>query len=454
MNRLRVHLANTAAKFVKWMLRISGKKGTTLPGKVALSICPTILAHYGEKLQGNVVLITGTNGKTTTSNLLTQFLRADGRNVISNSLGANLIQGIVSALIDGYDKSKPGQTAVIEVDEATISKVIEPLQPCAVLVTNFFSDQLDRFGTVETVVKFVEDALNKAPLHTRIVLNADDPLVSSIAPQKQNVTWYGVNSSTLPSADAREGADGKYCRECGTELAYTRYHYGQLGFYRCHGCGFKRAKPDFAVEHVRLHEGGIQFSFNGQTGFISSPSLYNVYNASAALTAAHFLGVNRDVLSEQMTSLSTGLGRMERLDVSGKPVLLTLVKNTTGCNQVLTALQQDEHPSYLVVVLNDRAADGTDISWIEQTNFEKLRTFSRLERIWATGTRAADMGTRLEKAGLGRLTKVVDGDALSAVDQALTALPDGYQLYILSTYTSLYAIRDHLLAQERVPTEG
>ncbi|GIM48341.1 UDP-N-acetylmuramyl peptide synthase [Collibacillus ludicampi] len=454
LNRLRFFLAINVSKFVKQILRLTGRKGTTLPGAIALRICPDILSHFGSKLNGNVVLITGTNGKTTTSNLLTHFLRKDGRAIISNSLGANLIQGIVTTFLDGYKgKAADGQAVVLEVDEATIGKVIQPLHPNAVVVTNFFRDQMDRYGEVDTVVELVGNALKKAPDHTMLILNADDPLVSSIAPEGKRVIWYGINSSDFSAEDHNEVKDGKFCRTCSSPLHYTQYHYGQLGFYRCLTCGFQRANPDYAAERVRLHEEGILFELKGDVGRINSPALYNVYNALAAITAANLMGVKREVLREEMSSMATGLGRMERMNIAGKHVMLTLVKNPTGFNQVLSVVQQETRPAHLVVVLNDHYADGTDVSWIWDTNIEKLRKMSRLQRIWATGTRAFDMGVRLKYAGFGDITEVMEGD-IRTVDHALAELPEGHLLYILSTYTSLYAIRDHLLAKGRIEVEA
>jgi lipid II isoglutaminyl synthase (glutamine-hydrolysing) len=453
LNRLRVFLAVHVARFVKWVLRMTGRKGTTLPGAVALRICPDILSYFGDRMDGNVVLITGTNGKTTTSNLLSRFLLKDGRPVMNNSLGANLIQGIVTTFLDGFQgKKAAGQAVVLEVDEATIGKVIRPLRPFAVVVTNFFRDQMDRYGEVDTVVELVGDALRNAPDRTTVILNADDPLVSSIAPPGKRVVWYGINSSEFSASDPNEVRDGKFCRICSSPLRYTQYHYGQLGFYTCTGCGFKRANPDFAAERVRLHEEGILFEVQGDVGRIHSPALYNVYNALAAITAARVMGIERNVLREEMRQMKTGLGRMERINVGDHSVMLTLVKNPTGMNQVLSVVQQEKRPVHLVFVLNDRYADGTDVSWIWDTNLEKLHGMNDLRKIWATGTRVYDMGVRLKYAGFGDRTEVMEGD-LRTVDHVLDHLPAGHTLYILSTYTSLYAIRDHLLAKGRVEVE-
>jgi UDP-N-acetylmuramyl tripeptide synthase len=443
---LRFHAAVLAAKMTKKLLTLTGRKGTTLPGQIALRICPTLLATYGKILGQRTVFITGTNGKTTTSNLLVHFLREDGRNVISNSLGANLIQGIATTLIEGVDLSDPhDQAVVLEVDEATIGNVIGHLQPKAVVVTNFFRDQMDRYGELDTVVEMVGRALQKAPDNTTVILNADDPLVTSIAPEGKKVVYYGIESSQFDTKTHTEVRDGKFCRKCGGNLHYSLYHYGQLGFYNCPSCDFARPVPAVVAEDVALHMEGIRFHVGEVTGFINSPALYNVYNALAAITASTVFGVQDQVLMREMGDMKTQLGRMERLTAAnGKELMLTLVKNPTGFNEVLKVVEHERRPVELVIILNDRYADGTDVSWIWDTNIERLHQFADLRRIYCSGTRAEDFAIRLKYADLGGITEVVDGD-IACVDQALRDLPSGHMLYILSTYTSLYNIRDHLL---------
>lgn len=463
MSSWRFRAAVLAAKSIKRILTLTGRKGTTLPGNIALRICPDLLANYGELLGERIVFVTGTNGKTTTSNLLVNFLRADGREVISNSLGANLIAGIATTLIEGVDQRYAhAQAAVLEVDEATIGNVIVPLQPKAVLVTNFFRDQMDRYGELDTVVEMVGSALKKTPPTTTVILNADDPLVTSIAPDDKSIVYFGIESSEFDSEDHSEVRDGKFCRKCGGNLQYTLYHYGQLGFYKCPSCDFSRPEPTLAAERVRLHEEGIAFEIGKVTGFINSPAVYNVYNALAAITASTVFGVQDEVLVSEMSYMKTQLGRMERLySNTGRELMLTLVKNPTGFNEVLKVVEHERNPVELVIILNDRYADGTDVSWIWDTNIERLQEFADLRRIYVCGTRAEDFAIRLRYADLGDITELVEGD-VNCVDTALRQLPPGHMLYILSTYTSLYAVRDHLLeqggsevaAQNRAPVPG
>ncbi|MBL0388194.1 DUF1727 domain-containing protein [Tumebacillus sp. ITR2] len=448
MSSWRFRAAVLAARTIKRILTLTGRKGTTLPGKVALNICPDLLASYGDMLGERIVFVTGTNGKTTTSNLLVHFLRQDGREVISNSLGANLIAGIATTLIEGVvPRRAHSQAAVLEVDEATIGKVIVPLRPKAVVVTNFFRDQMDRYGELDTVVEMVGSALKKTPADTTVLLNADDPLVTSIAPADKNVVYFGIESSQFDAQSHSEVRDGKFCRKCGNSLHYSLYHYGQLGFYKCPSCDFARPEPGIAAERVRLHEEGIAFQVGKVTGFINSPAVYNVYNALAAITASTVFGVQDQVLVREMSYMKTQLGRMERLiSGSGRELMLTLVKNPTGFNEVLKVVEHERRPVELVIILNDRYADGTDVSWIWDTNIERLQEFADLRRIYCAGTRAEDFAIRLKYADLGDITELVDGD-IACIDTAVRQLPPGHMLYILSTYTSLYAVRDHLLDQ-------
>ncbi|CAM3495663.1 MAG: DUF1727 domain-containing protein [Hydrogenibacillus schlegelii] len=451
---LKTWAAIGTAKMIKRLLAALGRKGTTLPGAVALRISPDLLRYYGRKLEGRVVFVTGTNGKTTTSNLLAHFLRKDGRKVISNALGANLMQGIATALIEGFSPSSRNQVAVLEVDEATIGKAIEPLQPAAVVVTNFFRDQLDRYGELDAVVGMVERALERTPPQTTVVLNADDPLASSVAPPGKKTVYYGVESTEMPMDEQGEVRDGKFCRRCGSLLRYRLYYYGQLGFYDCPGCGFRRPTPDVAARRVRLQDGGIVFELDGETGVVDTPAFYNVYNALAAIAAAKVLGVQPRLIAREMKRLNIGLGRMERLRVDGeRETWLALVKNPTGCNQVLKVVIQMDRPMDLVFILNDRHADGTDVSWIWDAHLERLKAQNHLRRVIAAGTRAHDMAVRLKYAGLGDITTIQEGD-VAAVDAALSELPFGHTLVVLSTYTSLYAVRDHLLKKGGAAVEA
>jgi UDP-N-acetylmuramyl tripeptide synthase len=257
--------------------------------------------------------------------------------------------------------------------------------------------------------------------------------------------FFGIGSSAFHSETHSEVRDGKFCRRCGGQMEYSLYHYGQLGFYQCSSCEFGRPEPTVAAEGVRLHQEGIAFRVMGMTGFINSPAVYNVYNALAAISASSVLGVKDEVLRREMGYMKTQLGRMERLtSADGRELMLTLVKNPTGFNEVLKVVEHEQRPVELVIILNDRHADGTDVSWIWDTNIERLHQVADLRRIYVSGTRAEDFAIRLRYAELGEITEIVEGD-LNCVDTALRNLPEGHMLYILSTYTSLYAVRDHLL---------
>ncbi|RKQ83524.1 MurT ligase domain-containing protein [Brockia lithotrophica] len=450
---LRTWAAIGTAKAIKRLLMALGRKGTTLPGAIALRICPDLLRYYGKKLEGRVVFVTGTNGKTTTSNILTYLLKKNGNKVISNALGANLIEGITTAFIEGFAASNNNQLAVIEVDEATLCKVIDHIPPKVVVVTNFFRDQLDRYGELEAVVDMVERALKRTPPYTIVVVNADDPLASSVAPQEKKTIFYGVESTKMPMNKQEEIRDGKLCRRCGALLRYQLYYYGQLGFYECPVCGFRRPTPDVTARNVRLQDGGVAFELDGESGFVDTPAFYNVYNVLAAIAAAKVLGVKPMIIAHEMKRLKIGLGRMERFMVGNEmETWLVLVKNPTGCNQVLKTIIRIDRPITLVFILNDRDADGTDVSWIWDVHLEQLKEQKNIKRIIAAGTRAYDIAVRLKYADLKDVTMIREGD-VSAVEVALSELTVGHTLVILSTYTSLYAVRDYLLKKGGVYVE-
>lgn len=452
---IRAEISIFAARTAAFLLRLTGRKATTLPGSVALKLYPQILEYLGSKLQGRILFVTGTNGKTTTSNLVSQFLIKDGHDVISNALGANLIQGITAALIDGIRiVNVEQQIAVLEVDEATLPKVVQPLQPKAIVVTNFFRDQMDRYGEVESVVRMVENAMRYAPQGCTVILNADDPLVASIAPPQAHTLYYGIESTDIVADDVRDVRDGKFCRKCGSSLQYSLYYYGQLGIYTCPSCEFTRPDPVVVARNLVISDGGIRFTWNEGPGFLHSPAFYNVYNALAAVTAATVLGVSKKVLVQGMQQLSTGLGRMERIVLTdGTKVMLALVKNPTGMNQVIRVLGRLDQETEAVLILNDRYADGTDVSWVWDTDLESLQQAGHIHRITVGGTRMYDMAVRLRYAGLGDKVEIAQGD-IAAVEQALKQLDSNRLLFICTTYTSLYAIRDHLLSKGRAPVEN
>lgn len=437
----RLLLAFLLQQSTKGLSRLLGRDGTALPGAMALKFDPNAIKKVRARLEG-AILVTGTNGKTTTTRILSEIAREAGFQVITNSLGANMRQGIATALLDRLPElrnAKKAQKAigVIEVDEATLPKVIEDLDPDAVVVTNFFRDQMDRYAELDHVVAKVKGALDRVP-KARRVLNADDPLVRSL--EGEDTLFYGFSPENGESQESDPSLclDGQTCKSCGSRLDYRVRFYGQLGDYRC-ACGFHRPTPEVEAGPLTRTREGFAFDVLGHRAGIQSPGRYNVYNALAAVAGAHALRWNPDAVGRAIASIKTDIGRMERLvNEAGKEVLLTLVKNPMGLNQVLDVVATDPEETDFLMILNDQAADGRDVSWIWDASLEKLDR-SRFGTVLVSGLRAHDLAVRLKYAGLTGID--VEEDPFRAAERMTKP---GRPLHLLTTYTSLYALRDHL----------
>ncbi|MBE3551397.1 MAG: DUF1727 domain-containing protein [Kyrpidia tusciae] len=482
--RWRFWAALVVGRAVSRLLRAAGRKATTLPGVVAMRLCPDFLAVAGARFAGKIVLITGTNGKTTTSNLVGGWLRDNGWQVVSNRLGANLVQGIATAVVEQLPLTRrEREAAVFEVDEATVEKVVEDLAPGVVVVTNFFRDQMDRYGELDRVVDLVAAALARVPKSCVCLINGDDPLAYRAAPEGRAVRFYGLDAPQWLEPGSREVRDGKFCGFCGHPLGYAGFFYGQLGVWRCPGCGRERPGPDPAARRIRLAGTGLAFEVDGLPARLDSPGLYNVYNVLAAYGAVRALGLSAEQVRAAMGRIRTGLGRLERFRVEGRPVVLALVKNPAGLNEQLKVVERTPDVTDVVLVLNDLYADGTDVSWIWDADLERLKD-KGFERVWCAGTRAEDMAIRVRYAEWPGEIRMIR-DPTACVEAAVsreggrrsgadgTRGPEeaggigrsgqgkrtgelsgrsgpGGAVYVLTTYTSLYTLRDWLLRRGEV----
>lgn len=455
MDRWRFRVAVWTGRILSRLLRGLGRKATTLPGVVALRLDPRFFSSVGRRFRGRVVLITGTNGKTTTNNLLSEWLGRDGWSVISNRLGANLAQGLASAVVEQLSfRLRPKEAAVFEVDEATVAKVVEELKPKVVVVTNFFRDQMDRYGELDRVVELVAEGLKKLPEDGICVVNGDDPLAHSAVPENCAVRFFGVDDPSRLQPSCREVRDGKFCRFCGHALAYEGFFYGQIGVWWCPGCNRSRPRPSIAARRLTEAGEGLDFEVEGWKARLDSPGLYNVYNVLAAYGAAEALGVSREVLGPALRRIRTGLGRVERFTVGGRPLTLALVKNPAGFNEQLKVLRSTPGVSDVVLVLNDLYADGTDVSWIWDVEMEQLAGVP-FERIWCAGTRAEDMAVRVRYAEWSGELRVIreprDAVAFAAAEKGGATAG---RIFVLTTYTSLYPLRDWILERGGVEDRG
>ncbi len=382
---LRRCIAVAAGRLAGTLSRRLGRGGgTALPGLVALSLDPGILPHLARQIPQGAVLITGTNGKTTTSRMLAEALRAGAYAPLQNRTGSNLLRGITAAFLArtslrGRLKVVDRSVGVFEVDEAVLPLAIPLVQPRVVLITNLFRDQLDRYGEVDTVRSLWQKAVASLPEHTTVVLNADDPAVASLGDFAQGpVLYFGIEDHRTGSPVLDHAADSLYCLRCGRPYEYTAVLYSHLGHYRCPQCGKGRPRPQVSAGRIAFQSfERTQYEMDtpqGRTAVsLNLGGLYNVYNALGAASAAVALGLPLSVIREALARFTPAFGRMERLDLEGRRVCLILVKNPTGFNQVLRTLGQGLRPHTILMVLNDQIADGQDISWVWDVDFEELR---------------------------------------------------------------------------------
>ena len=445
----RFWVALWASKIITKGLLVTGKKGTTLPGKVANWIDPEIMRHLSVAYTDGIIMITGTNGKTTTANLLASIIRQSGEEFAFNQAGANLVTGITGALIQNtrWNGISRACLALLEVDEATVPKFCEQVSPTLAIVTNFFRDQLDRYGELDTTVRMVRESL---PKETVLVLNADDPLVAQFGTDHPQVIYYGVERTPDSRSESEETREARFCPVCGTELNYTLFHYGQLGLFNCLGCGFHRPEPEILAQNVRLEEGLLLFQVDVAPFSLSLQGYYNLYNALAALTAARQLGINDGLIERGLCSFIPQAGRMERFYLPEGEITLTLVKNPTGFDQVIQTMLGVNKPLRILIGINDLAADGRDISWLWDVNFERLGIHdATINQVICTGIRAEDIALRLKYAGVSVEKLVIEHTLAEALDRLQVGRSWEEVAFILPTYTLLFPLRELLESRQK-----
>lgn len=446
----RFWLAVWAGKGISGILKLFGKKGTTLPGKIALRLDPDLIRELSVEYTDGIIMVTGTNGKTTTANLLANILRAAGKVFAFNQAGANLVTGITGALLE--NTRWVGQTkvklALLEVDEATVPKFCQQAIPQIAIVTNFFRDQLDRYGELDTTVKLVRDAISSK---TDLILNADDPLVAQFGSGRIHSLYYGVERTPESKGESTETREARFCPSCGGLLEYSLYHYGQLGVYSCLECEYKRPEPPVLAQDVCSEEDGLRFRVGVTSYSIGLQGYYNLYNALAAIAAAKRLGVKDRDIERGLREFVPQAGRMEQFFLPQGNATLTLVKNPTGFNQVIqTIFTIKERPIRILIGINDLAADGRDISWLWDVDFELFaQEAQRIQKIICTGLRAEDMAVRLKYAGVPVDKLRIEHDLGKALEQIQDNREVREAVFILPTYTLLFPMRE-ILEQKQV----
>jgi lipid II isoglutaminyl synthase (glutamine-hydrolysing) len=436
--------ARSLAHLVRAASRRSGRSGgTTAPGRMLLKLSPDALKRMAGELEAGSVLLSATNGKTTTAAMIAACLERDRRPVVHNRAGSNMAWGVATALLDAG--REPGQLGLFEVDEAWLPSVADQLEPRLLLLSNLFRDQLDRYGELELLADRWAELVGRLDGRARFVLNADDPLVADLGRDRTGVTYFGVEDDSQALPSMQHAADSKHCRNCGAAYAYEAIYLGHLGRYRCPNCGRERPAPQVAATQVQLDGmSGSHVKLRTPQGALELelplPGLYNVYNAVAAVATALELGVPLATVDEALEGFGGAFGRVETIPMDGRGVSILLIKNPAGANEVLRTLTLEDGELDLWLALNDRIADGRDVSWIWDADFEVLA--GRVRRATCAGTRAEEMALRLKYAGIDAGIEV-ERDLERSLDAAVAGT-EGERLYALPTYTALLELRDLL----------
>lgn len=421
---MKKYAAKNIAKLARYASRKVGKQGTDLPGQIARKIDPLILRKLANEVD-EIVMISGTNGKTTTSNLIGYTLKKNNINIIHNTEGANMAAGITSSFI--VQSNKNTKIAVIEIDEGSIPRVLNEMTPTMMVVTNFFRDQMDRFGEIDIMVDNIAQSITDKGI--KLLLNADDPFVSRLKIASDDIVYYGMKKG-IHDFEQSTMVESKYCPNCGRLLNYSHVHYNQIGHYTCE-CGFNRATPQYEVTDFNQAP-FIKVGLNETSFDMKIAGDYNVFNVIAAYTVLRELGLNDHSIKKGFESYTSDNGRMQYYKNSKKEALINLAKNPAGLNASLSVGEQIDGNKVYLISLNDNGADGRDISWIYDADFEKLSR-QNIKAIICTGQRAEELALRLKYAEV-EAEVVIEHSIEKATELSMT-----YNEFIVAipNYTSL-----------------
>jgi lipid II isoglutaminyl synthase (glutamine-hydrolysing) len=436
---LEILLARAAGS----LSRLAGTGGgTTVPGKLLWKLDPAAVDELARRLPLGSALVSATNGKTTSAAMAAGIL-AGKLKLAHNSSGANLVSGVASTLLT----ARGAELGLFEVDEAALPELARRLGPRAVCLGNLFRDQLDRYGELELVAERWRGAVRELPEDSALVVNGDDPQVGDLGGERNSGmrTVFGVDDPRHAHPALQHAADSKWCIRCGTPYDYAAAYIGHLGDYRCPACGHGRPPLEVVGREIEL-EGIERVSFDlitpegGRRVKLGVPGLYNVYNALGAASLARALGASLDEIQHGLEAFHAAFGRFERIELDGKSLLVLLIKNPAGANEAIRTLLAGTAPTLVLVALNDATADGRDVSWIWDVDFEPL--LPALEQLVATGDRAAELALRFKYAGFDERAIEVVPELERALDRALELTPPGGELVALPTYTAMLALRD------------
>ena len=431
------------SKVVLFLSKHILKGGSTFPGTIALKFDKNILKTISKGYK--VILVTGTNGKTTTTSMITNIFKNKGYRVITNNTGANLFRGIVSCFIDNYkfSKSNKGSYAIIEVDEANLKFVTDYITPEIITITNLFRDQLDRYGEVYTTLEKILEGVHKVPSST-LVLNGDDSLFGVLDVKNPKV-YYGFSNPINDNNTIDINADAKFCKVCKAPYKYNFVTYNHLGDYYCSECGYKRPELKYKMEGIiDQTPNSSSVMINGNEVTISQSGIYNIYNGLCAYSIASESGIENDIIASSLGKVDSSFGRQEKIQIEDKNVQIILVKNPAGYNQALDTLCLNKESFSTLFMLNDNYADGRDVSWIWDVNFEKLSSLP-IEDVFISGIRLYDMAVRLKTAGLKEESFIIEEDYEKLTEKLKASKSNN--IYILATYTAMINYRKFLYSK-------
>ncbi len=428
------------SKIVIKLSKFLFKGGSNFPGKVALKLDKNILKTICKDYK--IIVITGTNGKTTTTSMVYNILKHAKKHVITNNTGANMLTGIVSCFIENYSFKKCSETnyAVIECDEANVTLFTDYVTPEIITVTNLFRDQLDRYGEVYTTLKKILKGIKKVPL-SNLILNGDESLLGDLNLPNRTI-YYGFNCSPTNKKRVDANADAKFCKKCKNPYKYNFLTYNHLGDYYCEKCGYKRPELDYTLDEIKEQTpDGSLVVISGKEYYVNQPGTYNMYNALCAYSIAVVCGISTSYIYDSLKKQKSSFGRQEAINIEGKEIKIILVKNPAGYDQAINTLSLDSRTFNLAVLLNDNYADGRDVSWIWDVNFEKLSSLD-IDKIMISGIRLYDMAIRLKVAGLPQDNFIICKHYENLIDEIKNCKSN--TVYVLATYTAMITFRKFL----------
>lgn len=437
---MRYFLAVILGKAVQLALKILKRKGTTAPGSIALKICPDFLNRMKKKLPGKIIAVLGTNGKTTTNNLVADFIEKAGKKVVCNRGGANMMAGTATAFLSKTSVFGKlcADAATIEMDEAWAKHIFECLKPDVVVLGNLFRDQLDRYGEIEMTMQHLKIAIAKVP-NAVLIANGDDPLICATVHEFSNKKkFFGILEKL--SDEKAQVKEGKFCSLCGKELEYEFVHFSQMGKFYCE-CGFKRPELSFAATNISVFP-KLKFTVSDLGEIeLNGRGVYNIYNVLGSMAGAMECGASFDDVLSCTKAYKPQTGRMEEITLeNGKKVCLILAKNPAGFNQSVRAVLEDPAEKTVVIGINDYVQDGKDVSWLWDVDFELLEKSGKVRDYILCGLRYADAALRLKYSGVEKQKITMFADMKAAIDKAVSAECD--TVYVLANYSALFEIKE------------